>query len=75
LLSAGGGIIATLAAKSRQEPIPVHDRAVRSELHDLRNEIREVLVSISFTGPERALGSIRYGMDRQTRRDAVPRIP
>lgn len=74
-LTVAGGIISTVAAQGRRDPIPVHDRAVRSELHDLRNEIREVLISVSFTGPERALSDIRYGLDRQTRRDAVPRLP
>lgn len=76
VLSAGGGIIATIAAKSRRDPIPVYDRAVRSELHDLSNQIRQVLISATVVDPlGRPLSVLRYEQDRQTRRDANPRLP
>lgn len=75
LLAAGGSLAAALAPRRDDRPVPVFDAAVRQELRELREEIRERLVSVTFTGPERSLNDLRYALDRQTRRDAVPRIP
>jgi hypothetical protein len=78
VLTAGGGAVSALAARgNREDPVSVRDPVVARKLDDLRDAIRDRLISITI-GPETFMGTweeIQYQLNRSGRLRGEPRIP